>query len=467
MPDVISPYRVVDRIPLNSAQMWWQWTHQPIFALNFRLRLEMPLELEPFQKAWQHVVESEPVLRTIFPGGERSAEQVVIAPAEPFPVQCQDLSHMDAADRENAIRAWVRERNRTLDLATWPLLQVMLFREGPAAFELVIIYPLYIGDMVGLKVLLRKVLMTYRTLMLGGKPQTGARQDRYQDYAEYLDGLDPAVVACFRSEWSQSLPPSGFAIPHDYQKGPNSYESERCHNVYWPLPVDKLQGSAEAQRSVGIYWYIWLALSRTLAEWTGQKRVVICERAVGRDLPMPKNLFKSLGFYVVDHPVPIAVEPGEPLARQLAQTEAWLSGAGLRGAVYNHLVGQFPGEVPLPHLVSPIRIDFGGRADAESALPGVAFRSGLGRLAIEQGEIDLNYGFENVAESMRHEIGQRDRLYQLDITCAIWDATLVMGISYSNHLHSSRTIQQLGGSFLRHLDAIADEGHKAGYHCVF
>jgi hypothetical protein len=261
-------------------------------------------------------------------------------------------------------------------------------------------------------------------------------------------------------EWTKQLPPKGYSIPMDY-KGANTLESERLDCVYWPIPVEKLQPEGKPSNTIRIYDCIWLAMHNVISNWTGNEQVVINERSVGRDIYMDKNLFKSLGFYVVDHPVSTKMSANLSIREGLLNVRDALSDGSYKGAIYNYLCDN-NNEWTLPHEASPMRHDFHGREDSKTYFGGIQFYSGRTRFVVANGELDLN-----VSVNLKEGIKNRDRLYFLDFSSIIINQELLFGIYYSKNIHSPRTIRNLGDAFVREMDRITDYLQAERIRCIY
>ncbi|MCM3701702.1 condensation domain-containing protein [Paenibacillus macerans] len=451
-------------IPLSPAQKWWRWTKQPILNVYIHGVLHFPVDGELFRATCSLLLQRHPLLRAVFPEREESESMLILEDPGALPILEEDMSGLPEEAFWDALNMRIARLHRQVDLTAWPLLQLGIFNRAEKT-HIVIVVPTLIGDILMVKALSRELMVIYRALHLGQRPPAQSVMDDYGEYVRYVEGIPSETLQNYADKWQKELPKEPLLLPVDHRLGNNRLDSERMELVYWDLPSAVTGFSGEKEASVGIYAYVWLALVRVLREWTGRPDVTVCERSIGRNLQMKANLFKSVGFYAVDYPVCLRLERESPIKEQLGLISRTLEQGSMNGAVYNYLYSKNQ-QFPLPHELSPVRIDFVGRADTFNA-SGIEFLEGLARFGYRSGEPVMNYNFENVGNHYAESAGGADRLYQLDLSCVIVDGTLMIGVYYSCSLFKARNIRRFGDALADELTRIAEDAAKSGIRCIY
>jgi NRPS condensation-like uncharacterized protein len=149
---VIPPRPERDHAPLSFAQrrQWFLWKLDPArtaYHLSGGLVLTGPLDTGALRASLQALVERHESLRTVFrEEGDGGAEQV-IQQGVTVELPCIDLGTLDAAAREQAVRAEVRRiRTEHFDLARGPLMRAVLLKTGAQAHQLLVVMHHIVSD---------------------------------------------------------------------------------------------------------------------------------------------------------------------------------------------------------------------------------------------------------------------------------------------------------------------------------
>ncbi|KAA9001605.1 hypothetical protein F4V43_13875 [Paenibacillus spiritus] len=458
------PAQIESIIPLSPAQKWWNWARQPILNVEVHGVLHFPVSKELFGRTWEILLERHPLLRAVFPQREQSEHMQILKLPGPLPFIMEDRTEESEEAFWDSLKDRTAALHRKVDLTRWPLIQVAMYTRGSES-HLLLALPTLIGDILMVKALSREFTVIYRALQLGMNPPAAGAPDDYGDYIRFLDNFPREKLNTYVNKWTDERSPVRLELPYDHRQGGNTLETERMQLLAWPLPAAIVQQEGRTGAAIAIYSYIWLALVRVLGEWTGREDITVCERTIGRNLPLDRNLFKSAGFYAVDYPVRLSFEPDMSIRDQLETVSRHLEDGSLQGALYNYAYG-LGLNLPLPHEQTSVRIDFFGRADSFRAT-GVELIDGRARFGFNGSEPTLNYGFENVGPYYTKFSRKGDRLYELDLSGLIANGELLLGIYYSDSLFRLRTIQKFADSLGAELTRIAEDAARAGIRCVY
>ena len=130
-----------DIYPLSPMQKLFYSMEASAGQLGFeqwRFVLRGPLDTAALRRAWQHVIERHPILRTAFVSdGLREAMQVVLAarPLEWTEIDLRDMA--EAESQQHLAQIIAADRAKNFDLATGQLLRVLLIRARNDEWQMV------------------------------------------------------------------------------------------------------------------------------------------------------------------------------------------------------------------------------------------------------------------------------------------------------------------------------------------
>lgn len=284
------------------------------------------LDPERLLRAWQCVIDRQPVLRTAFlvAGLERPLQCVHATATLPF---CRHdlraLSTEARAQRIEQIAALRRTEGFALDRA--PLLRVDLMQTGEQAYTLLLGFHHALLDGWSEPKLLAEVVSTYDALVSGDLlPRPPARSLR--DYLQWLSGQDLASAeAFFRHNLagiSTATPLPGLLAPA-HRDGPTVKQSALLTRVL-PAALDaSLRRVAQAGRiTLGTLFQSAFAL--LLLRTTAEDVVVFGTTVSGRPPVLPE-IESRLGLFINTLPLCAAFDEQAPFiewARRLQEVQA-------------------------------------------------------------------------------------------------------------------------------------------------
>ena len=173
-------------------------------------RLDGPLHVPSFQRAWAQVVEEHPILRTAFlwRGLDRPLQRVDATADVPWLVE--DWRHYSPAEQRAALERHIAsDRQRGFVLESAPLLRCALFRIGEEAYWFARNQHHLLIDGWSMARLTRDAFGCYRALCLAeARPQPQPPPRPYRDYIHWLQRQDGAAAEAY---WRRVL--AGVTVP--------------------------------------------------------------------------------------------------------------------------------------------------------------------------------------------------------------------------------------------------------------
>jgi NRPS condensation-like uncharacterized protein len=152
--------------PLSFGQqrLWFLDHLEPdsaLYNMPCLLRVSGPLNFEALGKAVHSLTSRHEALRSRFPC-ECEQPRQVIDPEITIPISVFDCTALSALERDDKVRQLVREEiNRPFDLATGPLLRLMLIRCGEAEHFLTVTMHHIVSDEWSLKIIFEELGQWY------------------------------------------------------------------------------------------------------------------------------------------------------------------------------------------------------------------------------------------------------------------------------------------------------------------
>ncbi|MFI8219667.1 amino acid adenylation domain-containing protein [Streptomyces sp. NPDC085932] len=282
-----------------------------------RLRLTGPLDRERFQRAVDILVARHPMLRTVFPAGERPPVQQELPPSLRLPVTFATVS-----GPQDLARRIGDERRRRFEPWAWPLLRLSVLSLTPQEHVLVVHAHHLIGDGYSAALLLEELTTVHDSLNRGAAPRLPELRGTFREHAERLDGGSahqrPEEDGARRRRSDLCAPYSKPDLRNPVgsggqqqplSSGPRAFLSRSF--VLDPTVVGALRKIA-AEAGATLYAPLLTAYHQALAALTGQEDLVIGLAVSGRDHPLP-DIHRVFGPFATA----VAVRPFGPGAQAL------------------------------------------------------------------------------------------------------------------------------------------------------
>ncbi|MCP2343571.1 non-ribosomal peptide synthase/polyketide synthase [Actinomadura rupiterrae] len=287
----------------DSAEDVYLWQR----ALDFT----GPLDTALLRTCWQRLLDRHPNLRAAFrqPAGLDRPVQAVARHVD-VPWREVDLTGDPAADPDALLES---ERARGLDLASPPLIRLLLARLGPDRHRLVVTMHHIVLDGWSLPVLFEELSQLYGA---GGDPSVLPPATSYRDHLAWLARQDDDAA---RDAWRDAL--AGTAEPTLLGPADAGHTGAVPRHVVLrtsPAFATRLHGAARAL-DVTPSTLVQGAWAVLLGARTGRRDVVFGSTVAGRPADLP-GMERALGLFINTVPVRVVLDPGRPVAEMLADT---------------------------------------------------------------------------------------------------------------------------------------------------
>ncbi len=200
MEHLLTPANVADVYPLSPMQkgMLFHSVYEPgssVYVEQLSLRLAGAIDLDAMQQAWQHLVRSHELLRTVFRWRKLAEPAQIVLKQRPFVLEVVALDAAPGTPQEDAAldEFLRRDRHTPMPLDTGPLMRVTLLRCGDEDRCLVWAFHHILLDGWSMPLLLGDLMAAYDALRRGERPRTPQRAP-FRDYIAWLRKQDPQAA---------------------------------------------------------------------------------------------------------------------------------------------------------------------------------------------------------------------------------------------------------------------------------
>ncbi|MDF0734272.1 non-ribosomal peptide synthetase [Pseudomonas entomophila] len=300
------------RIGLTSIQHWFfdsDVTQPQHWNQAVLMHVRQPLQAAELERALAALAQHHDSLRLRFAqaGGRWHAEYDQ-AGAQPL------LWSATVTDLDDC-QALYTDVQRSLDLADGPLLRGLLVSDGSGAQRLLLAIHHLVVDGVSWRVLLEDLQALYRGETLAAK--THALGDWAARLASYA-GSDS-----LRDElgwWAAQLGGVRHELPCDHPQGGNLHRHARTLAIGLDVEQTRqLLQQAPAAYHTQVNDLLLTALARTLAQWSGDREVLVQLEGHGREgLFEDIDLTRSVGWFTNAYPLRLSAVVGDDAAARAA-----------------------------------------------------------------------------------------------------------------------------------------------------
>ncbi|MFI6823279.1 amino acid adenylation domain-containing protein [Micromonospora sp. NPDC050187] len=317
----------------------------PVYNIPAAFQVCGPLDVDALRTALAAIVARHGALRTTF--AESGGEPVqVVHPTGVPDLSVVDLTGLPAADRDaEATRLVWEQARQPFDLATGPLLRVVVVRTDTDRHHLSLCLHHIVSDAWSLSVLFRELDTAYAAALAGEPAQLPELPTQYADFAVWQrERLAGDTLRGQLDHWLAHLrgAPALLSLPTDRPR-PTS-RSQRGAAHYLTLPVEVTRRVEEFSREAGVTLFMTLlaGFQAVLSRHSGQDDIVVGTPVAGRDHPDLEGL---IGFFVNTVALRVSTA-GSPSLRELVDRVREVALAGLGNA-----------ELPFEKLVEELQPD--------------------------------------------------------------------------------------------------------------
>ena len=431
---------VVGPAPLTPIQHWFL-DEEPLEAHHFNqavlLTVDASVRPELVEEALQLLCLHHDALRLRFRRDGAEWTQSHIEQAA-WPLRRFDLSRISVGEQAAAMSSEIDRLQSSLNLSDGPLAVAGWFEFGADRPRRLLLAVHHLAvDAVSWRILLEDLSALYLQLAAGGRPSLPPKTTSFQAWAGRLAEL--AASDSVREEapyWLESARRRVEPLPRDVAAGDNRYRSSR--EVAGALDADVTTALLEktpAAYRTEINDLLLAALARTLAEWTGDSRVLVDLESHGR-LPLfdDVDLSRTVGWFTHSYPLCLSSPSGIAAADLLRKTKEALRRVPHGGVGYGLFRYLTRGEA----------------AEKLKALPQAElsfnYLGRLGDLVPAGGPFALAPEPSGALQSPHAE-----RRHLLEINAYILEGRLQVIWSYSEAIYHRETIERLANNYLSNL----------------
>jgi amino acid adenylation domain-containing protein len=292
-----------------------------VYSVQWSCTLHGNLQVPTFKRAWQRVVDRNPILRTAFSWELRDEPfQIVYRHVELLWRQ-HDWRGMSAVVQERRLGAFLAEdQAQGFELSKAPLMRLSLLQLTEEAHHFVWSFHHLLLDGWSRSILLREVFQIYDAFCAGREPHPDVTRP-YGDYIAWLQKQDLSQAEQF---WRQTL--KGFTTPAVLNVGQDrgsssskkeSYAEERMRLS--AVETSALQGLAE-RHHLSVNTLVQGAWAILLSRYSGQEDVVFGATIAGRPTELA-GVESMIGLFINTLPVRVRVDPEASLIPWLQELQ--------------------------------------------------------------------------------------------------------------------------------------------------
>ena len=434
----------------TPIQRWWleqRFADPHHWNQSFFFEVEERLDAGLVEDVVAALLDHHDALRMrLAPLAPEAARLAIAAPGGSPPVQRVDLAGVAGDARRAAIEQIAAEAQTSLDLASGPIVRVVLFDLGhDASCRLQIVIHHLAVDGVSWRILLEDFWTAYRQRHAGEPIRLPPKTTSWQRWAARLaEHARSSAIEGERSFWLSPSRARASRVPVDHARGESTEASAR--HIALSLTHDETE--ALLRRVPEVYRtqindVLLTALASALSRWTGSSNVVVDVEGHGREeLFSDVDLTRTAGWFTTLSPVAIEIGanagPGESLMAVKEQLRA-IPGRGLGYGLLRYLAAE-PAELasePRPDVV----FNYLGQLD-QLGEPAASVPRGDGR---DDRSLGSRVAPAPESSGVSHSPRAR-RAHLLELNATVAGGRLHARWTYSEHVHRRATIESLASA---------------------
>jgi amino acid adenylation domain-containing protein/non-ribosomal peptide synthase protein (TIGR01720 family) len=453
----IQPARTVDEsssgpVPLTPIQHWF-FEHQLPEPHHWNqaamLEVRWPVEPAVLEKAWQHVVKRHDALRLRFSHENGTWRQLCAPPDEAHTLKLKSLSGVREDEQETALATFAADFQKSLDLSVGPIAGAALIDFGPGKLPrlLLAIHHLAV-DVVSWGVMMEELQLACEQISRDEPVSLPAKTTSFVTWARRLE--EHAQSEELRQElpyWTTALDRWACKVPVDQPQGINSQESAR---IVW-VSLDEERTRTLLQEVPKVYHtmindVLLTAMVQAFCDWTQSRSLLIDLENHGReDIFDDIDLSRTVGWFTCIFP--LLLEAGdasrpEVLLKSVKEQIRNVPSGGIGYGLLRYMSVDAATRDALRRLPqAEICFNYLGRA---------------GQLADDNGPFAPK-GSTGPARS-----GAGRRRYLIEFDASITGNKLRAAWTYSENVHSRKSVEGFANGFITALEAIIDHCSSPG-----
>ncbi|MCM3338071.1 amino acid adenylation domain-containing protein [Paenibacillus sp. MER TA 81-3] len=430
-------------VTLTPIQRWF-FEQELMAPLHFNqgmvLTVNPKVSPDALREAIGHLVAHHDALRLQFTKNEDGWVQHNAGISGQIPFSIIDLSHVAQGQQAAALERAANVAQRSIQLDEGNLLKSIYFQlgEGIPGRLLLIIHHLGV-DGVSWRILLEDLHTVCEQLLSNESVELPDKTTSFQEWAEklthYAHSEEVRADAAYWFGERNKYEPS---FPVDRVEGPSTVAAaEQTIRMLSAEETRQLLQDVPAAYRTQINDVLLTALARTMAWWSGERKLLLHLEGHGREEVMEGvDLSRTVGWFTSMYPLLLELSDQDEVSEQLKSMKEQLRAVPSRGLTYGLLryVAQLPmsGQFPSPKL----SFNYLGQFDQTLGTSGDSLFSGA-------------------VESMGAEVDPSSvRQHLLDLSGMIVGGSLHLAWTYSRNNYNSITIEQLADRYMEELSVI-------------
>ncbi|MFD1773340.1 non-ribosomal peptide synthetase [Paenibacillus rhizophilus] len=423
-----------DTLPLAPAQSWlMNYFESPYCWAGYtRFVYNQPLDLQRFKKAAALLNGRHDVLRSVLVQKDSGWEQRFLSEEMDSNVDFYDGTHMEEAQRNEAIQATLTEAIKGLQVDRWPLWRIVVVQISESSYDIAAVGHHLISDVITNQLLVREIWQIYAGLGSEEQKVQLSKPKLYADFIRAVQDEKRIHAKTYVDYWSSQFPPESVCkLPTDFIKGPNDEQSARIIRFEFDKEsTSSILGKAKKHFGSNVYPILLAPLYRMLGNLFQRSKIIVSHRVHGRELGSAQSFMQTPGNFAVNFPMGILVEENngwQELVRSIRQS---LEDVPLGGMSYDLVSENLPIYMYPDVKLTPIRANYLGNRDMPK-LPGFEFsKEGLDR---------------------RFALPEQKRISVIEFFFSIEEGKLAVEIEYSSNLHAAETINRLAEHYTENM----------------
>ena len=293
----ITPVPRTTDLPLSFAQQRLWFLQQldpsnPSYNFPIALRLKGRLDITALEHTFAELIARHESLRTTFPVTDGTPVQLIHPPALPT------ITRIDTDDR--AIHDLIVEHaKQPFDLATGPLLRVVLFELAEDDHVLLVTMHHIITDGWSLDVLIKETSALYSAFLNATPSPLPPLSIQYADFAVWQrEWLESDVFSMQLDYWKQALAgaPAALHLPTDLPRPPRSNQGT-TYSFTLPASLSSRIREASQAENVTLFMFLLAVFKLLLHTYTGQDNIVVGTNSANRNRSEVESL---IGVFIND-----------------------------------------------------------------------------------------------------------------------------------------------------------------------
>ncbi|MEM1319017.1 MAG: amino acid adenylation domain-containing protein [Bacteroidota bacterium] len=293
----------------------------PVYVEQLSLGLPTGVDMVQFKKAWEYLMRNHSILRSAFYYEDLKIPVQCVYKTATLPFEVLDYSHLSAKEQALEIEAFaLADQQKGFDFTQAPLMRLTLIKKGERAYHVLWTHHHILLDGWSMPLLMNELLTAYGAL-IKGEELTERKEDRYEDFIQYLLAQDRFAEQQFWQDYLQGFEqPSLLPFINDSQKRNKGAEHTRELNLKLDEQLTHTirRYTQSARITVNtLVQGIWALL---LAKYTGNQDTLFGVTVSGR----PSNLDAAeerIGLYINTLPLRTQHQWNQSITEWLAELQ--------------------------------------------------------------------------------------------------------------------------------------------------